>query len=817
MGAESEVALRLALKNRHETVVGLDDVGDELNRVGDQADRAGRKARLGAVGMLSFGKAGRVAGRAAVYGVGAATAGVVGAGIVLAKLSKDSIGEAREAQKVGAITRREIKATGGVANISARQVGRLTSAISRKVGIDDEAIQSGANLLLTFKNVHNEVGRGNDIFGQATRAAVDLSAGGYGSIESASKMLGKALNDPLKGITALSKGGVTFSEQQTDQITNLVEQNDLLDAQKIILGEVQSQVGGVARAQATWGDKAKVSIGNIEEGLGTAVLPLLDRAEKWFVQKGTPVLEDWVGVFEKRGVPAIEHGVDVFQKKAVPAIGDFLDEARPLAKSILPAIGTGLSTAADAFKVIAPKAKAVFDGFNNLPDWAKSAIAISLGASVAAKKLGAGSLLSPSGIAGAVTKSKPLPVWVVNSGVNVPGTPGGKVSKFGKYAPFSVLGAGGEIGAGVLLFTAGAAALAYLQHEQRGDNKDWMTSPGHNGIRPAGGPFKPDAYGTAIQSGIISGKTAGDKLGAAAGEKDWLKVIHLAQQYRGALNDSTYAQSVAQHDESGVRAEVRRQPRGPRPHPRRPDPEEPGRGEGGHRPRRGRAAAVHPLDPRGEGRQRRAHPPARDHREGLARPDRARRLRHGHGPTRLLLQQARQHPRPGVGRHGAPAPRHRRPGEGRTSLHRRRARPRSHGSQGQRPHPPQDPRHAQGRDRGLGRPRRTHDRGAVGAGWEGHRREHDRAHPLHGSPSVTDPAAVDPGHGARHRAEHLLVDALIAAGDAVSPDELDRDALHLALSDLGNVVVATRDDRGCVHAERHAPHIRLAQPTGLAG
>jgi hypothetical protein len=51
---------------------------------------------------------------------------------------------------------------------SAKQVGNLATAISNKVGIDDEAIQSGQNLLLTFKNIRNEAGKGNDIFNQTT-------------------------------------------------------------------------------------------------------------------------------------------------------------------------------------------------------------------------------------------------------------------------------------------------------------------------------------------------------------------------------------------------------------------------------------------------------------------------------------------------------------------------------------------------------------------------------------------------------------------------------------------------------------------------
>lgn len=203
----------------------------------------------------------------------------------------DVISEGREAQKVMAQTNAVIKSTGGVANVSAKQVGSLANSISRKTGIDDEQIQKGSNLLLTFKNIHNEVGKGNKIFDLATQSAVDLSAAGFGSVESASKSLGKALNDPVKGMTALSKQGVTFTAQQKEQIKTLVASGDVLGAQKIILKEVASQVGGSAAAQATAGEKLRVTMDNIKESIGTKLLPILDKVATYFVTK----IPQWMG------------------------------------------------------------------------------------------------------------------------------------------------------------------------------------------------------------------------------------------------------------------------------------------------------------------------------------------------------------------------------------------------------------------------------------------------------------------------------------------------------------------------------------------
>ena len=216
--------------------------------------------------------------------------------------------EARESEKVGKTTAQIIKATGGAAKVSAGQVGALAESLSEKAGVDDEVIQTGANMLLTFKNVRNEAGQGSAVFDRATAAAVDLSASGFGSVDSSAKMLGKALNDPLKGISALGKAGVTFTQQQKDQIKVLMESGDVLGAQKIILKEVESQVGGVAAASATMGEKVKVSWDNLKEQVGTALLPALDKLGKWFLETGLPAIQRFGGWIADRLWPALKEG-----------------------------------------------------------------------------------------------------------------------------------------------------------------------------------------------------------------------------------------------------------------------------------------------------------------------------------------------------------------------------------------------------------------------------------------------------------------------------------------------------------------------------
>jgi len=218
-----------------------------------------------------FSKLGKSAiGMGAAFGIG--FAGVQG----LANAFRDSIAEAQEAIKVNAATEQIIKSTGAAANVTAEQVADLSQRLSEQIAVDDELIQTSANLVLTFKNIKNEGSGLAAIFDRTVLAAQDLAAAGFGDAESAAKMLGKALNDPERGLTALGRAGVTFTQQQKDQIKVLTEGGDVLAAQQVILGEVESQVGGVAGATATGIDRFNVYFANLKEEIGLALLPFIN-------------------------------------------------------------------------------------------------------------------------------------------------------------------------------------------------------------------------------------------------------------------------------------------------------------------------------------------------------------------------------------------------------------------------------------------------------------------------------------------------------------------------------------------------------------
>jgi hypothetical protein len=123
------------------------------------------------------------------------------------------------------------------------------------------------------------MGAGNDIFTQTTKIMVDMGVALKKGPVATATMLGKALNDPIRGMTALTRVGVSFTDQQREQVKALQNSGDLMGAQKLILAELQNQYGGSGAAFAkTFTGQLELmghELGTIGEEATMAVMPAL--------------------------------------------------------------------------------------------------------------------------------------------------------------------------------------------------------------------------------------------------------------------------------------------------------------------------------------------------------------------------------------------------------------------------------------------------------------------------------------------------------------------------------------------------------------
>lgn len=236
-----------------------DQASDVFDKVGDKIDGTASK----------FDKF----KRGAVIGATAAAGG-------LAVLATKSIQAGEEASTSNDRTLQVLDSM-GLYGDEAQKVGdrinTLANATARKTGIDQNQIKAAQSILLTFGEVTGTADEAGGAFDRATQAAIDLAATGFGSAESNATQLGKALNDPIKGIGALAEAGVTFTEQEKKQIAAMVDTGDMAGAQNKILGALETQVGGVAEATANSSDKMKVGWSQVSETIGLALLPAFEK------------------------------------------------------------------------------------------------------------------------------------------------------------------------------------------------------------------------------------------------------------------------------------------------------------------------------------------------------------------------------------------------------------------------------------------------------------------------------------------------------------------------------------------------------------
>lgn len=236
---------------------------------------------------------GKFVGGTIAAGIGAVMAGV---GAVVAT----GITETLDASKGIAQLEAGIKSTGNAAGVSVKGMTDLAGSIQNMSGQTDDSIVKAEQLLLTFTNIKNQ--GPHKIFDQATQAAADMAAKMGGDASGNAILLGKALNDPIKGISALTRVGVTFSEGQKASIKAMMEHGDTAGAQSVILKELNTEFGGAAAAagQSLPGQLniAKRSFEDLSQSVVGAFLPVVIPLIKSIapaIQQASPVIQEVAG------------------------------------------------------------------------------------------------------------------------------------------------------------------------------------------------------------------------------------------------------------------------------------------------------------------------------------------------------------------------------------------------------------------------------------------------------------------------------------------------------------------------------------------
>lgn len=176
-----------------------------------------------------------------------------------------------------------LKSTGKAAGVTAKEAINLSESLMKTTTFADEAVLGAENLLLTFTKI------GKDIFPDATKIVLDMSTALGQDLKSSAIQVGKALQDPVLGVTALRRVGVNFNNDQKEVIKKLVETGQSAKAQQMILKELKTEFGGSAvAARHTFGgalEFLKNMLGEVGESIGkliaNALGPVINNFDSW--------------------------------------------------------------------------------------------------------------------------------------------------------------------------------------------------------------------------------------------------------------------------------------------------------------------------------------------------------------------------------------------------------------------------------------------------------------------------------------------------------------------------------------------------------
>lgn len=206
--------------------------------------------------------------------------GIIGGATALIGFGKSAVSAFNESAQATAQLEAGLRSTHNAVGLTSQAMQDQAKALQSMTTYDDDAIVGMQSLLLTFTNVKDK------IFTEATPAILDLATRMGGDLNGAALQVGKALQDPITGMTALRRSGVSFSDAQQKVIKNLVETNQLGKAQTMILAELNNEFGGsaVAAAQSGTGAWQQLSnaygdvmedVGGLIVSMGNGLLPII--------------------------------------------------------------------------------------------------------------------------------------------------------------------------------------------------------------------------------------------------------------------------------------------------------------------------------------------------------------------------------------------------------------------------------------------------------------------------------------------------------------------------------------------------------------
>ncbi|WP_337996232.1 phage tail tape measure C-terminal domain-containing protein [Oleispirillum naphthae] len=253
MMTERDLAIRLSLKDSEVVRRALNELGADGQKALARIEAASAPASRGllAINTVTSSAKGEIQGYASRLGIAGEAMSALGpaglmASVSIAAISAGLAHGVREMELADTSMRRlgsVMKATGYASGLTSKQIADMADEIEKSTMATAENVVDATSVLSTFRSVSG------DAFRRATALALDMATVFGGDMRSSAMQLGKALEDPVEGLTALRRVGVSFTQAQKDMISAMVETGNVAGAQGVILDALEQQVGGASRGE----------------------------------------------------------------------------------------------------------------------------------------------------------------------------------------------------------------------------------------------------------------------------------------------------------------------------------------------------------------------------------------------------------------------------------------------------------------------------------------------------------------------------------------------------------------------------------------
>lgn len=245
-----------------------------------KSDTKGLNDAEGALGKIGGGL--KNFGIAAGVAFAAAAAGAVAFGA-------SSLKAAAEAEAVSRGMENAVK-NAGVFGTTAGEIDKATAALddhstklAELTGIDDEMFNQ---LKTGWMAVPGLAAMGTDGINELAQVTADVAAGTGKDLSSIANMFTKTAGDQETALSKLTRAGVVLTDSQKEIYQSMVDSGDEMGAQTYLIDQLGEKYKGAAEAAANPFDRLKVIFENLQETVGKALLPA--------IEKVVPMVQDFL-------------------------------------------------------------------------------------------------------------------------------------------------------------------------------------------------------------------------------------------------------------------------------------------------------------------------------------------------------------------------------------------------------------------------------------------------------------------------------------------------------------------------------------------